>query len=280
MMEKFGFGRKAGELYKKWPKTGDGEPDIFQLCRLSALLGVSVMYLLGSENTNDDQALIDSRYDGLSPEEAVQKSFELQFYTIRGLAKRTFNERWFDRPGFYDCETAVPENRVNSTIHSELNSITAYSTNSTYHMMYNGSDANLSLTLMPAKERMGWLCSERAELGEYFSLLGEADFLCCLTYMASLDFPEPYSASFLAERAGLPAERVAELLARAEKLGICCSSTVHSADRDIAVYRTEANQFLTAILTFAHLAMTDELSGHFYMSGSMRQRIDLGGEAK
>jgi len=26
MMEKFGFGRKAGELYKKWPKTGDGEP--------------------------------------------------------------------------------------------------------------------------------------------------------------------------------------------------------------------------------------------------------------
>lgn len=269
----------SDKTYSKW-ETGEGEPDLTRLCCLSRVLDVSVAYMLGAEYMGDDQALVTSRYDGLSHEEAVQKSFELQFYTIRGLAKKAFENRWFDLPGFYDRETAIPENRINSRAYPDYNSITAYSTSSTYHMMYNGSDANLSLTLMPAKERMSWLCTERAELAEYFSLLGEADFLCCLAYMASLDFPEPYSAAFLAETAGVPVERASELLVRAEKLGICHSTVVHSAGGDIMVYRTQANQFLTAILTFCHLAMTDELAGHFYMNGSMRQKIDLGGEVK
>ena len=257
----------SDKTYSRW-ETGDSLPDLGQLCALAGILSVSPIYLLSGDFGGSEQAFIDSCYDNLTPDDCISKTFELQFYTVRGLAKQSCrgNGSWSD------VNPKIPPNRV--TPHN-TNCITAFAAPDTYHMMYNGSDANIALSLMPAEDKNRWLISERGRLSDYLSLIGDKDFLCCLRYMLSADFSMKYSASYLAEKAGLTADRTADLLDRAASLGICAFQEVNVGTRSVRLYFTEADHTLSAILTLAYLSLPDrEKNGHCYWHSPAKLTVE------
>ncbi len=256
----------SDKTYSKW-ETGDTEPDLTGLCRLAETFAVSPAYLLGGDPAGSEEAFINSRYDNLSPAECLSKSFELQFYTIRGLAKRSFGEG-----DWYNVKARVPPNRVSW---NNSHSITSFAATNTYHMMYNGDDANIALSMMPAEDKMRWIIDERELLSDYFSLIGDRDFLSCLRYMISADFSLRYSADFLAGKTGLPIEKVAELLEKANKLGICSAMETNIGTTSVKLYRSEADHMLSGILTLAHLSLPErEKNGHCYWHSAAKLTIE------
>ncbi|MBQ3100142.1 MAG: helix-turn-helix domain-containing protein [Clostridia bacterium] len=261
----------SDKTYSKW-ETGDSEPDLSQLCALAEILSVSPAYLLGGDFEGGEETFINSCYDNLDSSDCLSKAFELQFYTVRGLAKQAFkgNGNWSG------VKPQIPPNRVNP---HNTNCITSFAADDTYHMMYNGKDANIALSLMPADNRMSWLTDERGQLSDYLSLIGDGDFLCCLRYMLSADFSMKYSASYLADKTGIPAEKAEELLDRAVLMGICAVQEVNVGTRSVRLYVTQADHMLTAILTLAHLSLPDrEKNGCCYWHSVARLTVEEKGE--
>lgn len=126
----------SDKTYSKW-ETGDTEPDLAGLCRLAEVFSISPAYLLGGDLIGSEETFIRSRYDGLTPTECLSKAFELQFYTIRGLAKRSFGEG-----DWRNVNAEIPPNRVRQ---DNTYSVTSFAATDTYHMMYNGKDTNIAL---------------------------------------------------------------------------------------------------------------------------------------
>ncbi|MBQ4055074.1 MAG: helix-turn-helix transcriptional regulator [Clostridia bacterium] len=247
----------SDKTYSKW-ETGDTEPDLTGLCRLAEILAVSPAYLLGGDSVGSEEDFINSRYDNLSPAECLSKAFELQFYTIRGLANCSFREKG----DWHNVVAEIPPNRVSW---NNSHSITSFAATNTYHMMYNGDDANISLSMMPAEDKMRWIIDERELLSDYFSLIGDRDFLSCLRHMISADFSLRYSTDYLADKTGLPLEKVTELLEKANKLGICSVMETNIGTSSVKLYRSEADHMLSGILILAHLSLpVREKNGHYY----------------
>ena len=258
----------SDKTYSKW-ETGDTEPDLTGLCRLAEILAVSTAYLLGGGPADSEEAFINSRYDNLSPAECLSKSFELQFYTIRGLAKRAFGEG-----DWYNVKVEIPPNRVRQ---GNTYSVTSFSATDTYHMMYNGKDANISLSIMPAEERMSWLTDRRERLAQYLSFIGASDFLRCLRYMMSSDFSVRYSADYLADKAGLSVERTSELLEKATELGICWAMETNIGTKSVKLYSTNADHMLSGILTLAYISLPEHTkNGHYYWASPARHTMSEG----
>lgn len=258
----------SDKTYSKW-ETGEGEPDLTQLCCLAEILSISPAYLLDGDLCDSEEAFINSRYDNLSPSECLSKSFELQFYTIRGLAKRTFAEG-----DWYNVKAEIPPNRVRQ---GHTYSVTSFSATDTYHMMYNGKDANISLSIMPAEERMSWLTDRRERLAQYLSFIGGSDFLRCLRYMMSSDFSVRYSADYLADKAGLSVERTSELLEKATELGICWAMETNIGTKSVKLYSTNADHMLSGILTLAYISLPEHAkNGHYYWASPARHTMSEG----
>ena len=258
----------SDKTYSKW-ETGEGEPDLTQLCCLAEILSISPAYLLDGDLCDSEEAFINSRYDNLSPAECLSKSFELQFYTIRGLAKRTFAEG-----DWYNVKAEIPPNRVRQ---DHTYSATSFSATDTYHMMYNGKDANISLSIMPAEERMSWLTDRRERLSQYLSFIGGSDFLRCLRYMMSADFSVRYSADYLADKAGLSVERTSELLEKATELGICWAMETNIGTKSVKLYSTNADHMLSGILTLAYISLPEHTkNGHYYWGSPGRHTMSEG----
>lgn len=254
----------SDKTYSKW-ETGENEPSLTAISRLAEYYGVSSDIFLGTNarrNRLDMEEIIYETIDALPQEDAVQKSFELQFYAIRGLARYSFlpqNEKLASSQST-DAEQTVtqpahsvvtpPPNRVN---HS--NGITAYADTDAYTMMYNGTDANIALSLMPTEDNYDWLVSERDKLSNYLSLLGDPDMLRCLPHMLDRTFSNRFSSEYLAKHADVSTDKVTELLNRAVSLGICTKTTAHLGSHTVDLYSVWADFMLLGILVLTHLSL-------------------------
>ncbi len=262
----------SDKTYSKW-ETGETDPGISSVIRLAEFFGVAPSRLLEPEQVSDTEAAVDRMLSDLPPEEAVQKSFEIQFHAIRGLAKRGCTNPQFRE----DFAVQVPENRVNT---KNTHAITAYASGGVYEMMYNGTDANIALSMLPNSEDYAWLTAETELLSRYLGLVGSIAFLKCLIYMADRSFAEKYTADYLAQTAGIDPEAAEKLLEECTGLGICSKSSVHIGDKTETLYRTEADQMLRGILTLAHLSLPGaEKNGCYYFNCPARQ-IMVKGQVK
>ena len=234
----------SDKTYSRW-ETGDGEPDMASLSMLAEIYNISPAVFFGrpAENT-----VIDTQLDGLAPSEMIQKAFELQFQIIRGLASRAFDQKWWKTP---QPDIQPPPNRVNTTDHS----ITAYADNQVYSMMFNGSDANIALSLLPNADKYAWLTSRREELSAYLTLLGDSDMVQCLPWLMSDECGDYFTADYLAQNTGISTEKAAELMERAAGHNIVSSTVTHIGQKETVLYRFEADHMLTAIMTLTYLSL-------------------------
>ena len=247
----------SDKTYSRW-ETGDGEPDMSSLAMLAEIYSISPAVFFGrpAENT-----VINTQLDGLAPDEMIQKAFELQFQVIRGLARRAFDQNWWKSP---QPDIQPPPNRVNTTDHS----ITAYANNQVYSMMYNGSDANIALSLLPNADKYAWLTSRRESLSAYLTLLGDSDMVQCLPWLMSDECGDYFTVDYLAQNTGISTEKAAELMERAVQHHIVRSTITHIGKKETVLYFFEADHMLTAIMTLAYLSLPDqERNGHIYFGG-------------
>ena len=227
------------------------------LSMLAEIYNISPAVFFGrpAENT-----VIDTQLDGLAPSEMIQKAFELQFQIIRGLASRAFDQKWWKTP---QPDIQPPPNRVNTTDHS----ITAYADNQVYSMMFNGSDANIALSLLPNADKYSWLTSQREGLSSYLTLLGDFDMAQCLPWLMSGECRDYFTVDYLAKNTGISTEKAAELMERATEQQIVISTITHIGKKETVLYRFVADHMLTAIMTLAYLSLPNhDQNGCIYFS--------------
>ncbi|MBQ2817920.1 MAG: helix-turn-helix transcriptional regulator [Clostridia bacterium] len=234
----------SDKTYSRW-ETGDGEPDMASLAMLAQIYGISPAVFFGRPTEN---TVIDAQLDGLAPSEMIQKAFELQFQVIRGLAKRAFEQKWWKAS---QPDVQPPPNRVNSTDHG----ITAYADNQVYSMMFNGSDVNIAVSLLPNADKYAWLTSRRDELSAYLTLLGDPNMVQCLPWLMSDECRDYFTVDYLSQNTGISTEKAAELMERAAGHNIVSSTVTHIGQKETVLYRFEADHMLTAIMTLTYLSL-------------------------
>lgn len=156
------------KTYSKW-ETGENEPNFSAISMLADFFEVSPAVFFAKEVISDTKTMIEAEFEGLNAAEAVDKAFELQFWSVRTLAEKAlFSEE------YENVTVEPPRNRVNP---KNNHAITAFASREAYSMMYNGSDANISMSVMPSEDRCSWLYSEWDRLSVCLSLMG--DPTCC-----------------------------------------------------------------------------------------------------
>ncbi len=262
----------SDKTYSKW-ETGETDPGVSSVLALAEVYGVSPVYFFDEISCDRTEWTIDRLFRDLSPEEAMQKAFEIQFYAIRGLLKLASEDSalYLNSP----CLTPPP-NRVDPK--GSHNAFTAYANTGVYAMMHNGTDANLTLSMLPNKDNFRWLTTERDELAEYLTFLGSAEFMKCVPFMIDADFPSDYTAGHLAKCARLPEDVVENLLLRCVDFGICYKYEVYLEEGEKNIYYTLVSQNLVGILTLAHFMLPSyEKYGNICRNVPAKQNVDTGG---
>ncbi len=242
----------SNKSYSKW-ETGETEPSVTQLLRLAEYFEVPPAVFWEAEDPKSVKQIIEPLYQQLQPEEAIQRSFEIQFHAIRGLASNAFK----NRAGYnWGNPVSVPENRVNS---AGQNKITGFLGPDVVELMYNGTDANIAFSLLPHEEAYHWLVSERENLAQYFRLLSDENVLKCLVYLANSEFSANYTAAYISEKTDLSEKNVQGVLNSLVEMQICGEEEVHMGEQRVTLYHIvqERMPFLMGILTLAHLALPE-----------------------
>lgn len=259
----------SDKTYSKW-ETGDNEPDFQMIEKLADYFGVSPLSFFTEHDTAQTEVQIEAEFDGLlNTADSVGKAFEIQFYAIRTLAKKAICHQLSEQPII-----SPPINRVNP---KNDHAITAFASSGAYSMMFNGLDANISLSIMPSADQYTWMRTENSRLSDYLSLIGDSDMLRCLCYMISSDYANRYSARYLGEKSGVAAEKVTELLHKAELLGICKKTIAHIGDKTAELFSITANQMLLGIFILTHLSLPEtEKNGCYYTNMPVNQEVAEG----
>lgn len=252
----------SDKTYSKW-ETGENDPDLSSILKLADCFEVEPSALFTGER-EDVMSIIDREIGELPPSDAVNRAFAIQFAAVRSLARHAFKNQTCGEPN-----PTIPENLVDP---GSDHSITAYACPGTFMAQYNGSDANIGLSMLPARDNFGWLISERTRLSEYLALFGEEDFLAMFTVMIGFGQAERFTAEFIASKVGLETARAAELLERAKKLEIVSSVETHVGNRTLELFRVDTDQMPLGMLILAHLSLPGaKKHGCWYINSFARQ---------
>lgn len=260
----------SDKTYSKW-ETGENDPDLSSILKLAECFEIEPAALFSDEH-RDIVSTIDRELGELPLSDAVNRAFALQFAAVRSLAKHAFKNRTCGIPN-----TTIPENLVDP---ENDHSITAYACPGTFMMQYNGSDANVGLSMLPARDNFGWLISERHKLSEYFALFGEEDFLAMFTAMIGFGNGERFTAEYIASKVGIEPGHAAGLLDRARKLGLVSSVETHIGEKTILLFRIDTDQMPLAMLTLAHLSLPDAKKNGCWYVNSFANEIKINGSVK
>lgn len=254
----------SDKTYSKW-ETGENEINVSSLLVLANFYHISPAYFFSDTETSDTEQFVKSKYATCDFPESADIAFDIQFHSIFQLAQKAFQTRIWEKSIKYP----IPDNRIR-TVNDECSAVTMLSDRDIFFMMYNGKDANISVSQMPAEDKYSWLKTERKQLSAFLSLLGDEDFLKCLTHLMGSALSKRYTAGYLSEMSGVTVEKVTDLLDAAVKFNLCSSETVFIGAKEETVYTTIADKMLISLLTLAHILLpTTEYCGHFKCSNSI-----------
>ena len=242
----------SNKTVSKW-ENGSSSPDIERLVRIAEYFGVSSDFLLGLENTNVKiSELIDREFDGLNRCDAVLKMFD--------LSNNIFNST-FKRMGYCsDEKETVPEivrGAPRNIISNEY----------LYQMDVNSEYLNMSCSLFRNKLNFAWLENDNnirciTELLKFLS--NELTVKIC-KLLHSEDFPENFTAKYLADKIDADEASVADLLEYACGIELCDKQTAHLRDGDTIIYSSRGHGRILMILSVAYEHMCGiNAHDHFY----------------
>ncbi|MBP3348637.1 MAG: helix-turn-helix transcriptional regulator [Clostridia bacterium] len=255
----------SDKTYSKW-ETGESEPGFDALVMLAEYFGVSPEFFF----TESDEArsnIAKTLLGELDVANSVEKAFEAEYELINGVAKKCFEQWNFGAPP--DCP--IPPNRVTGGD----NGITCFQGNNVCLLMFNGDEANISVSQLPAKNNFKYLTDHRRkQISELLALLSDEDMIKCLVCMMDADFSPNYTAKHLAKSAGVCVGKVEELLHLGVKQGLCSVKAANIGNDETEIFNTWASQLIPAILTLAYICIpATEWSGRNYVGIPMSWHV-------
>ncbi len=258
----------SNKAYSKW-ETGENEMSVSMLIRLSNFYKISPSRFFDDAEITDTEEFVKRKYSSCDLPSATDMAFEIQFQTIRQLAEKYFN---LSKSISDNYKFPIPENRVKNNANG--NAVTKMSVDNVFFMMYNGKDANISVSQMPSEENYSWIETEQEQLSNLFKLLGDKDFLKCLPILMSDKLSDRYSAKYLSQIAKISEEKTNELLCASVQTGICISETAYIGAEIVTLFTTVTDKILTSILTLAHIMLPEtEYSGCYCCGGNIRNML-------
>ncbi len=260
----------SDKTYSRW-ETGEALPDMEALAALAEYFHVSPSVFFDENASDGVEQTVRRMYADLSLTEQVHKGFEIMFHTIRTLSENAFNDQSWNL-----SDLMPPENRV----WAGHKAMTSTSFNDVYAMMYNGTDANIALSILPNQEKYAWLTDpgEREKLSAMFALLADRDMLAMLPHILSASCALNYTSGYIAERAGIDPARAEALLSEAARIGICRENKAWIGKAEINLYSTAAEHTLTGLLILCYLTVNREQIASFVTPNNGPGKITFGGD--
>ena len=255
----------SDKTYSKW-ETGESEPGFDALVMLAEYFGVSPEFFF-TENDEERSGIAKTLLGELNVVDSVEKVFEAEYELINGVASKYCKQWDLGAPSNYP----IPPNRVTGGD----NGITCFQGNDVCLLMFNGDEANISVSQLPAENNFKYLTDHRRkQISELLALLSDEDMIKCLVCMMDADFSPNYTAKHLAKSAGVCVGKVEELLHLGVKQGLCSVKVANIGNDETEIFNTWASQLIPAILTLAYICIpTTEWLGRNYVGIPMSWHV-------
>ena len=239
----------SGKTISKWESAAT-EPDLSMLTALADHYGVSMDTLFG-RGTPPTIADLMKKELGEQPDGAAvcQKAFEYTRAIICSMGN-------FDK--YTRLQDAVPALDINfgdtfrSNVEHSLGALLTYHT----------PDVRMSMQVFRNPADFAWLRANRDALSDFFGIFADPDALAVLYALNRADFSEDFTAVYLAEKSGVPVDKVEAFLEKLEKLeGIgepqhLSRSTVETLDGERVVYNYVGSGAVMGLLCIAQVLVT------------------------
>ena len=255
----------SNKTVSKW-ENGASAPDLGMLVALARYYNVSADLLLGiGGEEKGTRQVIEEEFKGLCRQEAVLKSFEL----VRAMIPASFDANGY---GKTDVGSVIPP-ACKGYPRAVIN------VPEMFNFCVRSDAVNLSVMLLRNKENFAWLTDpdKQAAILRLLAFLSDRDALAVCAYLHRTDSTGHFTAARVTEATGVPEEKVASFLETACTIPALCNKTVaHLATGDLAVYDSEGNGLVLAILSIAYEAMCGVNANEYHYGGG--NKMIEGGE--
>jgi transcriptional regulator with XRE-family HTH domain len=257
----------SNKAVSKW-ETGAAVPETETLPKIADFFGVPIDALFSrSARKEKAEDIIRKEYDGLSAADGVLRSFTLSLAVIRGCISRFFTD------GVKDSDPPVPPHLLEPNYYRSV-----VSSDAVYELMVNSDDVNLSVMLLPNKNRFGWITGRLEDYRPLFAFLADADALRLLALIHQKRFPKNFTSDYAAQKAGIALSKSETLLEEAAKLKIVSARTANLKEGAVTLYTAQGNGMLLSVLTLAYEYMCGVNANDYACHGSVK--MIAGGEEK
>jgi len=235
----------SNKTISKW-ETGFSLPETEYLTEIADYYDVSVNELFGREVSNRNiNDLIFEQYNDLSKSEAVIKSFQMTHDVILGCMNQ-FNVNWENRnePDFPDPKLVFN--------YSEYFNRSLISTPEVFELLLNNKYANMAVMLASGEDDFGWLIQDADEYLPLLKFLSDVNAMKIFRLMHSQQFPNEFTADFIAKAIEIDENIVIDLLDQSAKFNICDVEEMFLKDGVTKLYKTRGNGYILSALTLIH----------------------------
>ncbi|MBQ8400722.1 MAG: helix-turn-helix transcriptional regulator, partial [Clostridia bacterium] len=219
----------SGKTVSKWESAAT-EPDLSMLTAIADHYKVSMDALLGRREPPTVSDMMKKELGALPDGAAVYR--RVYEYTREIICSM----RNIDR--FDHMQDAVP--MLDHTFGDTFRSNVEHSLGAL--LTYYTSDVRMSMQVFRNPAQFAWLRDNRYALADFFSIFADPDALAVLYVLNRADFSEDFTATYLAEKAGVTTETTETVLAKlqniegiSQPMHLSCS-TMETLDGERVVY--------------------------------------------
>ena len=252
----------SNRTVSKW-ENATSMPDLSMLVKLSEYYGVTTDALLGlaREESRDPQETVRIALEGLGCRAAIRKAFEVERAVIPVV---------FEKMARYEEESDSGEDAIPSGDVSAYRSLAA--SRDFYLFTANSEDVNLAVTLLRGKSDFAWLKdpAKQKRITEFFRFLAGEETLPVLYFLHTAECPRCFTADFVADKTGVPPERVSAVLKDFCAVGECSCMTAHLAEGDMDIYECCGDGGILAAIVFAYERMCGRRAYSYCWNGGCK----------
>jgi transcriptional regulator with XRE-family HTH domain len=229
----------SNKTVSKW-ETGASLPETEYLTKIADYYGITVNELFGRETVEKNIGkLIRQEYYGLNGAESIVKSFRLAHDVVLNCA--AFQQKY--------VEPIEPKDLFNYPEYFNRSLLACYNA---FELLLNSRHANMVVMLAGNDDNFNWLTDKAEAISPLLKFLSEPDALRIFKLIHTRDFPVEFTASYMAETAGISEARTTELLDEAVRHKLCGAEVVHLKDGETKLYSSDGNGYILSALTLLH----------------------------
>ncbi|MBR4959910.1 MAG: helix-turn-helix transcriptional regulator [Clostridia bacterium] len=240
----------SGKTISKWEGAAT-EPDLSAILAIAEHYGVTVDALLGRELPVTVPELMKKEMHEQPDGAAIcQKAFEYSREIICAM--------WSGMDRYENMQDAVPvfDKPFGDTFRSNMEHPLAAM------LTYHTQDVRMSMQVFRNPAQFAWLRDNRDSLADFFGIFADPDVLAVLYTLNRADFSEDFTSVYLAEKAGVTAEKAEAVLEKLLTLeGVSqpmhlSRSTVETLEGDRVVYNYSGSGALMGLFCIAQVLLT------------------------